>query len=161
MTHKLPTVCLRYFNVFGPRQSLENRYAVVIPKFIQSLYNDEAPPIFGDGKQTRDFTFVENVVEAHHKVLTSSKADGEVFNVGCGQRASVVDLAKKINKLMNKNIDPKFLAIRPGDVLHTQASIEKIEKLSSYQPKVNLEEGLALTIDWFLKNTQYLKAKGD
>ena len=161
VTHKLPTVCLRYFNVFGPRQSLENRYAVVIPKFIQSLYNNEAPPIFGDGKQTRDFTFVENVVEAHHKVLISKLADGEIFNVGCGQRSSVFDLAKKINQIMNKNMDPKLLPPRPGDVLHTQASIKKIEKLSSYQPKITLDKGLAITTEWFLKNHEYLKAKGD
>jgi len=159
--YKLPTVSLRYFNVFGPRQSLENKYAVVIPKFIQSLYNNESPPIYGDGRQTRDFTFVENVIAAHESVLKSNKTHGKSYNVACGERHSVLDVAKDLNKLMKKDVKPRFLQVRPGDVLHTQASIDHLQKDANYVPPVSFQKGLEKTVVWFLKNTDYLVATKD
>ena len=159
--YKLPTVSLRYFNVFGPRQSLENKYAVVIPKFIQSLYNNEKPPIYGDGDQTRDFTFVENVVTAHEAVLKSDKTHGKAYNVACGERHSVLDLAQDLNKLMRKDVKPRFLSVRPGDVLHTQASINNLQKDTGYAPPVSFRQGLEKTVAWFLKNPEYMVATKD
>ncbi|MBI2608565.1 MAG: SDR family oxidoreductase [Deltaproteobacteria bacterium] len=155
----LPTVSLRYFNVFGPRQSLENKYAVVIPKFIQSLNLNESPPIYGDGKQSRDFTFVENVIAAHESVLKSNKANGKVFNAACGNRTTVNELVQKLNKLIKKDIKPKYLDPRPGDVLHTQASIEQIQKYTDFKPQTTFEQGLQKTVNWFLKHQDYLIAR--
>ncbi len=156
--YKLPTVSLRYFNVFGPRQSLENKYAVVIPKFIQSLYKNEKPPVYGDGHQTRDFTFVENVIAAHEAVLKSDKTHGKVYNVACGERYSVLDLAKDLNKIMKKDIKPQFLPLRPGDVLHTQASIDHLQKDAGFMPPASFHKGLEKTVSWFLDNPNYLVA---
>ncbi|PIW79796.1 MAG: LPS biosynthesis protein WbpP, partial [Candidatus Omnitrophica bacterium CG_4_8_14_3_um_filter_43_15] len=119
----IEAVSLRYFNVFGPRQSLENEYAVVIPKFITCILKDEQPPIHGDGKQTRDFTYVENVVQANLKAVTAKGAVAEVFNVACGKAYSVLDIVTYVNKILKKSIKPKLGPIRPGDVKDTLADI--------------------------------------
>ena len=145
----LETVGLRYFNVFGPRQSLENRYAVVVPKFITSLLSGERPPIHGDGKQTRDFTYVENVVRANLKAAAAPRVSGEVFNISGGCRHSVLDLARRLNKLLGTRIRPKFLLPRPGDVRHTLADIGKARRLIGYRVVVPFEEGLMRTARWF------------
>lgn len=145
----LQTVSLRYFNVFGPKQSLESEYAVVIPKFITCLLRDERPPVHGDGKQTRDFTYIDNVVEANLRAATSKGASGEVFNVACGRHYSVLELAKFLNQILNKNIKPRFTAPRPGDVRHTFADITKMKKLLRLKPKVDFVEGLKRTAKWF------------
>lgn len=159
--YKLPTVALRYFNVFGPRQSLENKYAVVIPKFIQALYSNETPPVYGDGHQTRDFTFVENVIAAHEAVIKSDKTHGKAYNVACGERHSVLDLAKDLNKIMKKDIKPRFLTVRPGDVLHTQASIDSLHNDTGYVPPASFHKGLEKTVAWFLDHPDYLVATKD
>jgi len=148
----LETVSLRYFNVFGPRQSLENKYAVVIPKFIVSLLDNEPMPIYGDGTQARDFTYIDNVVGANFVAFSSTGGIGEVFNVGCGNSTSVIDLSKALQRLMKINIEPKFLSERPGDVDKTLADITKGRKLLGYTPKVGFEEGLIQTIDYFRDN---------
>ena len=147
--HGLETASLRYFNVFGPRQSLENEYAVVIPKFITCMLKDEAPPVHGDGKQTRDFTYVENVVEANMKAATTPGIKCEVFNIACGKTYSVLDVIKYVNKILKKDIKPKFTPARQGDVRHTSADINKAKKLIKLDPKIGFEEGLKKTIQYF------------
>ena len=147
--HGLETASLRYFNVFGPRQSLENEYAVVIPKFITCMLKDEAPPIHGDGKQTRDFTYVENVVQANIKAATTQGIKCEVFNIACGKTYSVLDVIKYVNKILKKDIKPKFTPARQGDVRHTSADINKAKKLIKLDPKIGFEEGLEKTTGYF------------
>ncbi len=147
--HGLETVSLRYFNVFGPRQSLESQYAVVVPKFITCLLNNKPMPINGNGYQSRDFTYIDNVVEANLLAAKAKNISGEVFNIACGWDYTVLDLAAIINKIMGKNIKPVFLPLRPGDVLRTLADISKAKKLLKFKIKVNFEEGLERTVKWF------------
>jgi len=148
----LETVGLRYFNVFGPRQSLENKYAVAVPKFITSMLAGQSPPIHGDGRQTRDFTYVANVVHANLRAALARKGAGEVFNVASGTRHSVRELAELIRKILGVKISPKFGPKRPGDVLHTWADIRKAKRLLGYRPAVPFEEGVRRTTDWFTRN---------
>jgi nucleoside-diphosphate-sugar epimerase len=143
------TICLRYFNVFGPRQALDDEYAVVVPKFIHCILNDEAPPIFGTGKQSRDFTYVENVVSANILSATTPGIKHEIFNVANGKDNTVLELVSALNRIMAKNIQPKFLPVRAGDVFKTSADISKIRQKLKYQPLVNFEEGLKLTVEYF------------
>ncbi len=150
--YSLETVGLRYFNVFGPRQSLESQYAVVIPKFIISLLTHKSPPIYGSGKQSRDFTYIDNVVEANILAMTQKNAAGEVFNVGCGSSHSVLKLFNDIKAILGSDLKPKFIAPRQGDVMHTKADITKAGRLLNYKPKVSFIEGLERTIQWFREN---------
>ena len=143
------TASLRYFNVFGPRQSLENEYAVVIPKFITCMLKNENPPVHGDGKQTRDFTYVENVVQANIKAATAPGIKCEVFNIACGKAYSVLDIVKYVNNILKKDIKPKLGPIRPGDVNHTLADITKAKKLIRFDPKVGFEQGLEKAVGYF------------
>jgi len=145
----LPTVSLRYFNVFGPRQAADDEYAVVIPKFINCILNDEPPPIYGTGRQSRDFTYVDNVVAANILAAQKIKFSARVFNVGCGRDYSILGLVKILNKIMHKNIKPVFLEPRPGDVFKTKADISVALKGLSYRPKVDFIKGLELTIEYF------------
>ena len=152
----LETVCLRYFNVFGPRQDPNSHYAAVIPRFIKALMYGESPVVFGDGKQTRDFTYVDDVVTAN---ILACKAPqkivaGEVFNIGCGQRVSINRLLEELQVIMGTSIEPSYAEPRPGDVRDSQADISKARKLLGYQPKVELTEGLDLTVAWFSANMQ-------
>jgi len=145
----LETASLRYFNVFGPRQSLENEYAVVIPKFIACMLKDEKPPIHGDGKQTRDFTYVENVVEANLKAATTKGIKCEVFNIACGKANSVLDIVRCVNKILKKDIKPEFTPERQGDVKHTLGDIGKAKKLLKFEPKIDFEKGLIKAVEYF------------
>jgi nucleoside-diphosphate-sugar epimerase len=157
----LETVNLRYFNVFGPKQSLDDEYAVVIPKFITCMLNDEQPPIHGDGKQSRDFTYIDNIVEANILAATipsprRGEGQGEgrktfcqVFNVACGEDNTVLGLVETLNKIMGKNIKPKFGPKRAGAVFRTSADISKIKSILGYTPKVSFEEGLRRAVAWF------------
>jgi len=154
----LETVCLRYFNVFGPKQALDDEYAVVIPKFIHCILNDEPPPIFGNGKQSRDFTYVDNVVQANILAATVEKglspkgtvpAFHEVFNVANGKDNTVLQLVDALNKIMGKKIKPMFLPVRPGDVFRTCADISRIKKGLGYEPAISFEAGLKKTVEWF------------
>lgn len=147
--YNLEVVSLRYFNVFGPRQSLENQYAVVVPKFINCLLNNEKPPIYGDGNQERDFTYVENVVEANILALTKEGVGGEVFNVASGIPQSVNNLLKELKEITGKSIDPVYLDLRLGDVEKTHADIDKLRKLLGCSPKIKFRQGLKKTVDWF------------
>lgn len=153
----LETVSLRYFNVFGPRQALDDEYAVVIPKFINCMLNDQSPPIHGTGEQSRDFSYIDNVVEANLLAARNTAAAGQVFNVANGKTHSILELAEALNKIMGKSINPLFTAHRAGDVFKSLADIRKIEKLLGYEPKVNFEEGLRKTAEWF--NIQTIRSE--
>ncbi len=150
-TYGLKTVSLRYFNVFGPRQSLESQYAVVIPKFIVCILNNEQPPIHGDGLQSRDFTYVSNVVDANLLSAIKKEAAGEILNVAIGETYNLLQLVENINKILGKNIKPTFTPPRPGDVRYTWADISKAKKLLGFTPKVNFMEGLKKTVEWYKK----------
>jgi nucleoside-diphosphate-sugar epimerase len=145
----LEVVSLRYFNVFGPRQSLEDQYAVVVPKFITCLLKDEKPPIYGDGKQERDFTYIESVVEANISALVKEDIGGEVFNIADGVPKSVNYLLETLKEITAKNIEAVYLPPRQGDVRRTHADIAKARKMLGWQPRVDFYEGLKRTVDWF------------
>jgi len=146
----LETVSLRYFNVFGPRQDPQSQYAAVIPRFITAILHDQAPTIYGDGSQTRDFSHVENIIEANRLACEAPKeALGQSFNIACGGRISLLDLVDTVNKILGKNVKPKFDPARPGDILHSQADITKAEKLLGWKPVVNFPEGIAKTVAWY------------
>lgn len=147
--YNLETVCLRYFNVFGPKQSLESEYAVVVPKFINSILNGKNPPIYGDGKQSRDFTYVDNVVEANLLSCKMPKICGEVLNIASGRAYTVLELLKHLNRILGTQVEPEFAPRRPGDVLRTLADISKAQKLLKLEIKVNFEQGLKKTVEWF------------
>lgn len=153
VTHGLNTVSLRYFNVFGPRQAVDDEYAVVIPKFITCFLNDEPPPIYGNGRQSRDFTYVKNVVEANIlAALKGRRFAGEVFNVASGRDYSILELLASLSRIMRKKITPVFLPKRPGDVFKTSADLSRVKKILGFRPKVNFAQGLELTVDWFKEN---------
>ncbi len=147
--YKLPTVILRYFNVYGPRQPLESKYAMAIPKFITSLLHDKKPPIHDDGKQTRDFTYVDDVVMANILAINKLGINGEAFNIASGKRYSVLKLVKILKEITNKNIEPIFLPHRAGDVRHTLADISKAKKILKYSPKSNFAKGLIETVKYY------------
>lgn len=147
--YAVPTVSLRYFNVFGPRQSLDDEYAVVIPKFITCMLNDEQPPIYGTGKQSRDFTFVQNVVQANLLAAKNHKFKGEVFNVASGRDYSILELVEVLNKLLGKNTKPVFLNPRPGDVFRTRADLTNSKKILGFRPKIDFIKGLKIALEYF------------
>jgi UDP-glucose 4-epimerase len=145
----LSTVAVRYFNVFGPRQDPNSQYAAVIPKFIDALISGEPPVIFGDGEQSRDFTFVKNVVEANILAAKAEKASGHMFNIACGQRITLNQLVEKLKKILDSPLNPIYTDPRPGDVKHSLADISMAERILNYRPKYSMEEGLKETVDWF------------
>lgn len=147
----IETVALRYFNVYGQRQALDDEYAVVIPKFIHCIMNDQQPPIFGTGKQSRDFTHIENVVSANILAATVPGIKHEVFNVANGTDNTVLEIVHALNRILGKNIQPKFLPLRAGDVFKTHADISKISAKLGYKPLVNFEDGLKKTVEYFKK----------
>lgn len=147
----LETVALRYFNIFGPGQDSSSSYSAVIPLFISAYLNGEAPKIEGDGEQSRDFTYVANAVHANLLACHAEGVAGEVFNVGCGERASINQLASLIGEMMESDTKPVYVAPRPGDVRHSLADIQKAKRLLGYEPQVDLKTGLRRTVDWFLQ----------
>ena len=156
----LKTFALRYFNVFGLRQNPKSQYAAVIPLFIEAVSNGKAPVIFGDGKQTRDFTFVEDVVAANLCCCSApAKAAGEVYNVACGRRISVNELAHKIMEILHKNVRPIHKAPRRGDVKHSQADSTKARKALGWKPRFSFDDGLERTIE-FLVRTNLTSSRG-
>lgn len=142
-------VALRYFNIFGPRQDPESQYAAVIPRFVMALLEGRQPVIYGDGLQSRDFTYVENVVEANLLASEAEGASGKAFNVACGGRYSLLDLLGKIKEILGSDIEPIHEAARAGDVRDSQASIEAAEKSLGYRVTVDFEEGLRRTVEWY------------
>ena len=152
----LETVALRYFNVFGPRQDPTSQYSAVIPKFVALIARDEPPVIYGDGEQSRDFTFVANVVDANLKACGKGleELSGEVFNIAYGKRVTINELVRKINKILGKNVQPKYADPRPGDVKHSLANIGKARQFLGYEPKIDFEEGLRRTIQFMLEQPE-------
>ncbi|HNX01283.1 MAG TPA: SDR family oxidoreductase [Candidatus Cloacimonadota bacterium] len=143
----LETVCLRYFNVFGPNQDPTSQYSAVIPKFITDMMKGIQPVIYGDGTQSRDFTYVDNNVAANIMACTAPGVAGEVFNIACGERYTLLDLVKIINEILGTSINPILSQERAGDVKHSLASIEKAGKGLKFKPLVNFKDGLVKTVE--------------
>ncbi len=153
MHYGLDTYGLRYFNVFGRRQDPNGAYAAVIPKFIKQLLSGEQPTINGDGKQSRDFTYVENVIEANLKCcLAPSSSAGEAFNIAYGGREYLIDIYNTLTKALGKDIEPIFGPDRKGDIKHSNADISKAKNLIGYDPDYNFERGLNEAIKWYKEN---------
>jgi UDP-glucose 4-epimerase len=148
-SYGLETVCLRYFNVYGPRQDPESLYAAVIPKFITAMLAGERPVVFGDGEQSRDFTYVEDVVEANVLACTAPKAVGQMVNLGCGGRYSLNELVAMLNRILGASIQPVYEPARVGDVKHSQADVAAARTILGYTPRYSLEAGLRKTVEWY------------
>jgi nucleoside-diphosphate-sugar epimerase len=148
----MSTVSLRYFNVFGPRQDPYSQYSAVIPLFIKALAEGKRPTIFGDGEQSRDFTFVENVVRANLLACHGEASGDRVYNVACGDRLTLNSLFSKLRGMLGAKVEPEYTEPRPGDVKHSQADISAIEGDLGYKPVVGTDEGLERTVDWYLKS---------
>jgi UDP-glucose 4-epimerase len=144
--YRLETVCLRYFNIFGPRQDPDSPYAAVIPRFAIDLLTGKQPQIFGDGEQTRDFTYIDNAVQANMLAAEAEKAPGEVFNIACGERISLNQLVEMLQHETGVHLAPRYGQPRAGDVRDSLADIRKAEKLLGYAPKVSVREGIAYTV---------------
>ncbi len=148
----LDTYGLRYFNVFGKRQNPKGEYAAVIPKFINQLKNNEQPTINGDGYQSRDFTYIENVIEANLKAcLAPSEYAGQSFNIGCGDREYLIDVYRTISVIMGKDIQPIYAPDRAGDIKHSNADISKARNCLNYSPEYNFRRGIEEAIGWYME----------
>lgn len=144
---------MRYFNVFGRRQDPNGPYAAVIPKFIKQLLNNERPTIYGDGKQSRDFTYIENVIEANLKACKAPhEAAGHTFNIAFGEREYLIDIYYDLCKALGKKIEPIFGPDRPGDIKHSSADISKARALLGYEPEWSFEKGIKVAIEWYRNN---------
>lgn len=151
----LDTYGLRYFNVFGKRQDPNGAYAAVIPKFIKQLLNDERATINGDGKQSRDFTYIENVIEANLKACKAPhEAAGQAFNIAYGGREYLIDIYYELCRSLGKNIEPVFGPDRPGDIKHSNADISEARELLGYAPSYDFNKGIVLAIDWYKQNLE-------
>jgi len=148
----MATIALRYFNVFGPKQDPNSQYAAVLPRFIKALINNESPVIYGDGEQSRDFTYVDNVVQANLLACTSETAAGHFMNVACGERFSLNTMFASLCEIMGKKVSPIYENARPGDVKHSLAAIERARSLLSFSPQIKFQEGLARTVQWYVNH---------
>jgi UDP-glucose 4-epimerase len=159
--HGLETTALRFFNVFGPRQDPNSQYAAVIPRFIEAVLYGNRPMVYGDGEQTRDFTYVDDLVEGIFKTCHAKGAAGEVLNVACERRTSLNQLLKLLEELSGRTINPEYTDARPGDVRDSLADITKAKEIFGYAPKFSMAEALALTYRWYenqhssTKNSQH------
>lgn len=151
----LPTVCLRYFNVFGPRQDPNSQYAAVVPIFVRRLLSHKSPTIFGDGEQSRDFTFIDNVVYGNMLAMKSEGICGEIFNLATNKNYSINELFQQLCKITGANgIEPIYKPPRPGDVRNSLADVTKAQKLLGYKVQVHFEEGLRRTVAWHKKTME-------
>jgi len=148
----LEMISLRYFNVFGPYQNPASQYAAAIPAFVTKIMADTPPTIYGDGEQSRDFTYVDNVVHANLLAAKAPKTAGQAINIACGDCITINDIIRQINRILGKDIQPKYVPPRLGDVRHSLASIEKAKELIGFQPAVSFKDGLALAVQWYRKN---------
>ena len=148
----LETISLRYFNVFGPHQDPTSQYAAAIPAFVTAILKDESPTVYGDGEQSRDFTYIDNVVHANLLAARAKQTKGEVINIACGQAVTVNAIIGMINKIVGKEVKPVYADSRPGDVKHSLADITSAQNLISFEPIVSFEEGLQKAIEWYRNN---------
>lgn len=161
-TYGLETVRLRYFNVFGPRQDPNSPYSAVIPRFVSALLKGDQPVIYGDGSQSRDFTFIDNVVHANMLAAEAVGVSGRVYNAACGQTIDLITLLRVICERLDVSFDPHFVAARVGDVQHSWADISAAQRDLGYTPRVTVSEGLARTVDWYVdqhRQTQTTKTE--
>lgn len=149
--YNVPAVALRYFNVYGPRQDPNSEYAAVIPKFIERLLQQTPPLIYGDGKQSRDFVFVGDVVQANLKAARQPGIEGEVFNVASGRSYTLLQLLEHLKNILRSDQGPVFAPPRAGDIRYSKANIQKARKLLGFQPETRLRQGLKATVDYFKK----------
>ena len=150
--YSLETVCLRFFNVYGPRQDSASQYAGVIPKFISALRSGTAPVIFGDGEQSRDFIFIADCIEAVLRACYTLGISGSVLNVGTGRRTTVNQLCHLLQRILGTNFVPRIEAPRPGDIRHDYAEIEMARQALGYEPRWDMYHGLIETVEWYMKN---------
>jgi len=148
----LETISLRYFNVFGPHQDPTSQYAAAIPAFVTAILKDKPPTVFGDGQQTRDFTYVDNIVEANLLAAKAEHTAGQVLNIACGKAVTVNETIDVINAAVGKNIKPIYTDPRPGDIKHSLADITLAEKLLAYKPTIPFRQGLQKAISWYREN---------
>jgi len=145
----LETISLRYFNIFGPKQDPNSLYSAVIPKFIDALLQGRSPTIFGDGEQSRDFTYIDNVVQANLLAMSAEQLHGEAINIACGQRISLNQLLNVLKEILGSKLSPIYQEPRQGDVKHSLADIRKAKEVIHYEPKVGIETGLRMTVNFF------------
>lgn len=145
----LETVVLRYFNVFGPRQNPDSQYAAVIPRFVSRMIRGERPQVYGDGEQSRDFTYVANVVEANLRAMEAAPGCGGIYNVACGGQYTLNELVSAINGVLGTALEPEYLPPRPGDTRHSLADIGQAGAVLGYKPSVGFHEGIRRTVEWY------------
>jgi nucleoside-diphosphate-sugar epimerase len=150
----LPTVSLRYFNVFGPRQDPHSLYSAVISRFVEAGLRGLRPIVYGDGEQSRDFTYVDDVVEANLLACLAHDVGGMVFNIGTGRRHTLNDLLRSLSTILGRQLEPEYANARVGDVRHSQAGIEKAQRFLGFEPRVSFQEGLERTVAWFRKSVK-------
>jgi nucleoside-diphosphate-sugar epimerase len=155
----LETVSLRYFNIFGPKQDPTSIYSAVIPKFIDALIEGRPPIIFGDGEQSRDFTYIENVVQANLLAMSTEHLNGEVINIACGKRTSLNELLNILQEILGSKVSPIYQEPRIGDVRHSLADIRKGKQFLNYEPRVGIEIGLKKTVENFQKQRAFLHGR--
>ena len=148
----LETISLRYFNVFGSFQDPQSQYAAAIPKFVTAILGNQAPEVFGDGEQSRDFTYIDNVVQANMLAVRAPRVSGEVVNIACGEAVTVNQIIGRINQLLGKDVKSRHIAERPGDVRHSLASIDEARRVIAFEPTIGFDEGLTRAIDWYKLN---------
>jgi len=148
----LGTVSLRYFNVFGPRQDPASQYAAVIPLFAAAILEGKRPRIFGDGQQDRDFTYIDNVVDANLAACAQGAGDGQAINIACGDRYTLIDLLDRLCRLIGARVEPEFLPPRPGDVRHSQARIDRATRELGFMPRIGFDEGLKRTVEYYRRD---------
>ena len=153
----LETVSLRYFNVFGPKQDPNSIYSAVIPKFIDALLEGRSPIVFGDGEQSRDFTYIDNVVQANLLAMSAAYLNGEAINIACGKKTSLNQLLNFLKEIVGSKVSPSYEEPRKGDVRHSLADIQKGKKILNYEPEVEIEVGLKKTVDYFQRLRAFLQ----
>jgi nucleoside-diphosphate-sugar epimerase len=152
LCYGLETISLRYFNVFGPRQDPKSQYAAAIPAFVSAILKGEPPMIYGDGEQTRDFTYIDNVVHANMLAARARKTEGQVINIACGERVTVNQIIAQINKLLGRNVKSNHVPERAGDIKHSLADISLAKQVIGFEPLIMFDDGLKLAIEWYREN---------
>lgn len=151
-TYGLETICLRYYNVFGPRQDPASQYAAAIPLFVSALLADKPPTIFDDGEQSRGFTYIDNVTQANWKAASAARTAGQTINISTTSSVTVNTVVAEIAKLLEKDIEPIYTDPRPGDIKHSLADISRAKELIGYVPAIDFQEGIHRAIDWYKAN---------